>query len=168
MRRFVGLLVAAGLVVGVVVSVGVYRRQVGVTPAEAKDGPSTPAAPKAAPPSASAAAKGAAPQAQVSKEEAEGPVVYTFKDDDEVKEFAKLWQRRQGVIVKMTVLQSYWNEEQATLAQLNSQIEKDYKLDVSKNYTFDSDRRVLIERPGTPEPEQGQPPSPPSSPSQTP
>ena len=63
-----------------------------------------------------------------------------------MKEFTHLWQQRQTVLLRMTVLQSYWNEEQAALAKLNDQLATTYHLDATKNYSLDSTRRVLIER----------------------
>lgn len=77
----------------------------------------------------------------------EGKVVYTFENEDKLKEFAKLWHERQMVVVRMSVLRSYWDEEQAALAGLNNQFATDYKLDTTKNYTFDAKRRAIIERP---------------------
>ena len=99
-----------------------------------------------------------APQAATgpSKEE---KIVYTFPDQAKMEEFTKVWQQRQGIILRMTVLQAYWNEEQAALAQLNNKFSTDYKLDVTKNYTLDDKRRVLIEREA--------PPTPPAPTSQT-
>ncbi len=73
-------------------------------------------------------------------------IVYTFENQDKMMEFTKVWQRRQGVVVRMTVLQAYWEQERADLDQLNKTISTDYKLDVTKNYSLDTDRRVLIER----------------------
>ena len=77
-------------------------------------------------------------------------IVYTFDDQAKLEQFTDLWRQRQGSIVRMTVLQSYWNQEQAALTQLNDKFAADYKLDVTKNYTLDDKRRVLIEREGPP------------------
>ncbi len=79
-------------------------------------------------------------------------IVYTFADQAKMDEFAKLWQQRQRAGLRMTVLQSYWNEEQAALQQLNQQLSQDYHLDVNKNYRFDNERKVLIEVPSPAEP----------------
>ncbi len=73
-------------------------------------------------------------------------VVYTFDDEVKMREFTRLWQQRQGIVLKMTVLQSYWREEEQALVELNNKLTADYQLDVNKNYFLDSDRRVLIER----------------------
>jgi hypothetical protein len=75
----------------------------------------------------------------------EGRVAYTFKDDAQLEQFAKLWQQRQRSVLRMTVLQSYWNEEQQALEVLNEQFAKEYNLDLKKNYRFDPDRKVLVE-----------------------
>ncbi len=77
-------------------------------------------------------------------------IVHTFGNEDEMKGFAKLWQQRQGTIVRMSVLRAYWDEEQAALAKLNSQVTTEYHLDPAKNYTLDAKRRVLIELPAEP------------------
>ena len=73
-------------------------------------------------------------------------IAYTFDDEAKMKDFTQLWQQRQTVLLRMTVLQSYWNEEQATLAKLNNQLATTYHLDATKNYSLDSTRHVLIER----------------------
>jgi hypothetical protein len=73
-------------------------------------------------------------------------VVFTFENEEKMNEFTDLWQQRQAMILRMTVLQSFWNEEQTRLAQLNKQLETQYSVDVSKNYYLDGDRRVLLER----------------------
>lgn len=80
----------------------------------------------------------------------EEKVAFTFENDEKMEEFTRLWQQRQGMIVRMTVLQAYWNEEQAALAQVNNKLAADYQLDTSKNYSLDPKRRVLIEREALP------------------
>lgn len=100
-----------------------------------------PAAQPAATPAVSAEA--AKPAAAVSGEE---KVAYSFKDEAEMQEFARLWQQRQAIVLRMTVLQSYWNEEQASLSELNSKISNQYKLDTTKNYALDPKQRALVER----------------------
>ena len=68
-----------------------------------------------------------------------------------MKEFETLWRKRQAAIVRMTVLQSYWNEEQAGLVELNNQLTTGYQVDIAKNYSLDTQRRVLIEREEAPQ-----------------
>ncbi len=80
----------------------------------------------------------------------EEKIAVTFSSDEKMQEFTKLWGQRQSAIVRMTVLQAYWNQEQAMLAQLNTKITTDYKLDATKNYSLDAKRRVLLEREPTP------------------
>lgn len=105
---------------------------------------------------AEAAKEQEAPQAAAQKPgepSDSGKVVYTFSDDAKMQEFTNLWRQRQGIVLRMTVLQAYWNEEQAALGELNKTFETNYKLDVTKNYTLDDERRVLLERPAPPAPE---------------
>ena len=95
-----------------------------------------------------AAKANAAPTTQAGTEPAkakEEKVVYTFADQAKVDEFTKLWQQRQGVVLRMTVLQAYMSQEQAAFTGLNKKLTTDYKLDPAKNYFLDSKRRVLIE-----------------------
>jgi len=73
-------------------------------------------------------------------------IAHTFTDDTELKEFADIWDQRRLMLIRMTVLQEYWMEERDKLVALNKQIAERYKLDASKNYVFDPDRRALIER----------------------
>ena len=73
-------------------------------------------------------------------------VVYTFEDDAKMKEFALMWQKRQAMLLRMSVLKSYWDQEEATLNQLNKNLVDDYHLDLAKSYTLDAPRRVILER----------------------
>ena len=93
--------------------------------------------------------------------EGEGKVMYTFEDDAKLKAFAELWQERQAILLRMSVLRSYWDEEQVSLNQLNSRVASEYHLDVTKNYMFDSKRRAIVER----EPAAPPAPSAPATPS---
>ena len=95
-------------------------------------------------------------------EKKEEKIAFTFKDDDQVKEFAQLWQQRQGVLTRMAVLQDYWNFEQVGMNEANKQMLEKYNLDVNKNYTLDTDRKVLLEREAVPPPAEqiGQAPAP--------
>jgi len=77
---------------------------------------------------------------------AEEKIAYTFEDDAKMREFTDLWQQRQGFVIRMTVLQNYWNVEQAALAKVNSDLQATYSFDSSKNYTLESDKRQLLER----------------------
>lgn len=92
----------------------------------------------------------AAPSAKPASQESAPAekIAYTFDDEAKMKEFTHLWQQRQTILLRMTVLQSYWGEEQAALAKLNNQLAATYHLDATKNYSLDSARRVLIEREG--------------------
>ncbi|MBI3010326.1 MAG: hypothetical protein HYY57_05030 [Candidatus Omnitrophica bacterium] len=77
-------------------------------------------------------------------------VVYTFADETQVSEFGMRWQQRQGIILRMSAIQSYWDQDQITLNQLNDQLASAYKLDPEKFYSLDRERKVLIEREAPP------------------
>ena len=79
-------------------------------------------------------------------------IVHTFEDAAKMEEFKKVWQQRQGVLMRMSVLQAYWNEEQTLLDQLNHTLSSQYGLDVAKTYSLDGVRRVLIEQEAPPAP----------------
>ena len=74
-------------------------------------------------------------------------IVYTFENDEKLRQFKTLWQERQAAIVRMSVLKAYWDQEQSNLARLNTTFATDYQLDTAKNYVLDDQRRALIERP---------------------
>ena len=76
-------------------------------------------------------------------------IAFTFTDEEQMKEFAKVWQQRQAVITRMAVLQAYWNQEQPNLQESNTQLLSKYNLDVNKNYTLDAVRKVLVEQEAT-------------------
>ena len=100
-------------------------------------------------------------------------VAFTFADDTQLQQFAQLWQQRQAVLAKMAVLQSYWREEQANLGKVNQELLSRYNIDVSKNYTFDPTRKVLIEREAQAQPpadisQTGQVPAPTAAPVEAP
>ena len=97
------------------------------------------------------ATKEAAPAAQPSAPAAaaleEGTVAFTFKDEDQMREFGKLWTLRQASLTRLAVLQDYATEEQAELASLNKLLLSQYNLDIQKNYTLNTDHKTLIEKP---------------------
>lgn len=135
MKRTVLWIIAVGAL-GVVLSLFVFRgRAASVTTA----------------PGASQAVAAQAAQSAGTTPAGGETIAYTFDDESKMREFTTLWQQRQAFIVRMTVLQGYWNAEQATLATLNSTLQTTYSLDPSKNYTLDSEKRQLIQRPA-PEP----------------
>jgi len=114
--------------------------------------------PQAAP-AATEDAKAQLIQAAMAPEAGE-KVVHTFADQAAMQAFVDLWQQRQQRVLRMAMLEGYWNNEQATLGDLNSRLTSQYTLDLSKGYVLNSDERVLIERetsaateqePGTPE-----------------
>lgn len=73
-------------------------------------------------------------------------IVFTFDHEDEMRQFATVWQQRQLSLTRLAVLQSYVAQENAETAKLNEQLETTYHLQLDKHYTLDTDRRVLIER----------------------
>jgi hypothetical protein len=133
-RATVWILVAGAIVIGGV-----------VLTLQAKEQGKTPAQPPAPAPSGAAATQTGAP--------AEGETIaFTFTDDAQMQQFARLWQMRQGTIARMAVLQAYWGQEQGNLKGVNEQLLSQYNLDVSKNYTLDTNRKALVERPAPAEP----------------
>ncbi len=125
------------------------RSQPSTTAIAAEQGKPQPAkpAPAQAAPAGQAAMPGAAPSAGEK-------IIHTFEDKTKMEEFARFWQQRQGILLRMTVLQAYLNEEQTNLSSINQKLATDYQVDVTKNYALDTERRVLIEReppaPGAP------------------
>ncbi len=63
-----------------------------------------------------------------------------------MREFAELWQKRQSVAVRMAVLKDYWNGEQTSIAKFNTDLQSQYGFDPAKNYSLDTQKRVLLER----------------------
>jgi len=45
----------------------------------------------------------------------------------------------------MAMLEGYWNNDQATLNQLNSQLSSQYQLDLAKRHVLDTEKRELVE-----------------------
>ena len=73
------------------------------------------------------------------------PAVYTFTTDEELREFAKLWQQRQGALTRMAVLQGYLTQEEAAVQQVTQELSSKYHLDATKAYTLDLARKALVE-----------------------
>ncbi len=94
-------------------------------------------------------AAAAAPSAPASTPGQAAPA-YTFKDDTELAEFSTLWQQRQGVLLRMSVLRAYVGEEQTALREINDKMASNYGLDMKKNYTYDSIHKTLVEAPTPP------------------
>lgn len=114
------------------------------------------AAPEAAAETPVAEGQPAAPSAGEEK------VAHTFTDEEEMKTFANLWQQHQGSGVRMAVLKSFWEEDNAALTKLNETFAATYKLDTTKNYRLDVERRVLVEAPNLPPPAAGMLPTAPT------
>ena len=82
----------------------------------------------------------------------EGKVVYTFKNEDELKQFTRMFTAKQNVLTRLAVLGQYVGLEQDNLKQINGQLFLQYKVDPEKNYALDGEKRVLTERPTPPAP----------------
>ena len=154
MKRVVtGLVVASVVVVGFAATfVSVHYSAMDAVAAPAKKSAAKPgAAPTTPQPPAATAAPGAATSpAGTPATAATGPgqekVAFVFANEQQLNEFAKLSQQRQGILVRMSVLRAYFSEEQAGLAELDKKTVDEYKLDMNKNYSYDPQRRALIER----------------------
>ena len=84
------------------------------------------------------------------------PPVFTFATDEEMQEFAKIWQQRQGALSRMAMLQNYWNQEQDAVKRITEELASRYHLDATKAYSLDIPRKALIEV------ERGEPAAPPA------
>ena len=73
-------------------------------------------------------------------------VVFQFSDEAQMRQFGQLWQQRQAVLGRLSMLQDYLDQEQAGLTYVNQKLWSQYHLDVSKPYVLDTDRRVLVEQ----------------------
>ncbi|MBI3325054.1 MAG: hypothetical protein HYZ92_07215 [Candidatus Omnitrophica bacterium] len=124
MRRPLVLIVGAAAV-SVVLTLALQAQEKQATPPASASHPAHPAA-SASPPA--------------------GTVVYTFSDEAQMREFAQAWTKRQASLTRMAVLQGYLTQEQASLGQLNEEMLSKYHLDVKKNYSLDTERKVLLER----------------------
>ncbi len=142
MRRVIRWIVTAGCMGALAVLIlHIHGRGFSSSAAAAAKEPAKAPAPKPAASPASPAPSG---------EKKQEKVAYSFSDQAKVDAFAKLWQQRQATVIRMSVLKSYFQEEQATLEKLNAQFAKDYNLDVTKNYRFDNERKAIIEVEGPP------------------
>ena len=74
-----------------------------------------------------------------------GSVVHTFEDDAQMSEFTTFWHQGQTIRARMAVLESYWTDEEGSLVALRSRLASQFNLDPEKNYTLDSEARVLRE-----------------------
>ena len=83
--------------------------------------------------------------AQVSPESKKGRIIHTFSSDREIEQFDNLWGEHQDRVLRMMVLEEYWKQEQNTISQFNDKLAATYHLDVTKNYTLDATRRLILE-----------------------
>ena len=94
-----------------------------------------------------------APNTATVQQAAPEKVVFTFADDAQIRRFGELWAERQASLTRQAVMRSYWDAEQLDLDNVNSKLNQQFGMDVNKEYTLDTDRKVLIERPPAPAPE---------------
>jgi hypothetical protein len=73
-------------------------------------------------------------------------VVHRFEGEDQLKQFATLWQQRQASLLRMAMIEGYWNTEQGSFNQLNQQLSSQYNIDPAKTYVFSPEQRSIIER----------------------
>ena len=83
-------------------------------------------------------------------------IAYTFTSDAEMENYTKMLQERQGILIRMQVLQQYFGTEQSNLRTINEDIIATYKLDGTKAYFLDPARKVLLEQEAPPAPEAAQ------------
>ncbi len=102
------------------------------------------------------------PEAAAALAQGQERVAHQFDTDEQMRQFVQMWQKRQAIMVRMAVLESYFDQEQAVLAEVNKTLATDYHLDISgsKNYTLDDKRKAIIERPGPAAPQATETPSP--------
>lgn len=122
MKRAVPWMVAAGLI-ALAVAFGVRGRREPKTSPNAE----TPSAPAAAAPTADG-------------------VAYAFQDDAQLRDFTDQWQQRQTIALRMAVLKDYWEAEQVSAADLSATLQTQYGFDQAKNYSLDTEQRVLTEQ----------------------
>ena len=141
MKRAISWGVAGGCLVGLLVfALGVRKPETSIAVAETTSQPA-----ESAQPAPQAVQSPAAP-GQAGNE----TVAHTFTDDAGIQEFGRLWQRRQAALTRIAVLQAYVEQEQPALDRLNQQFLSQYHLDVRKNYSIDTERKILIELPVPP------------------
>ena len=100
---------------------------------------------------------GKQPPAPMVQEAPAVPPVFSFTTEEEMQQFAKLWQQRQAAIMRMSVLQTYWQEEQRGEEQVTQELAAKYNLDPAKTYTLDIPRKALVEVPTPPAPDAAAP-----------
>ena len=132
MKRAALVVVGAGVIsIGLMLALRAQEQQAGAKSSAVSPAPAS---------GVTAAANSAAPATP------EGKIAFTFVDDAQLQKFAQLWRQRQAALTKMAVLQSYWKDEQTVLDNMNTEFKTQYNIDVSKNYRFDPDKKVLIEQ----------------------
>ena len=144
------VLIARGLPQGPVALAAQAKKQAdkaSAAPAAASATPAASASPRSeaiAPPGSFPSTHAASPSEAAGAQAGEH-VVYAFPDEEKFREFTTLSQQRQGILLRMSVLRAYWSEEQANLNELDNKLSSEYHLNMSKAYSYDSQRRALIE-----------------------
>jgi hypothetical protein len=83
--------------------------------------------------------------------QAEPKLVYTFKSDDEMAEFERMYVTKQIIANRINVLASYLAQEQNNLEQIDGQMYVRFKftMDPAKRYDLNRETRELRELPPT-------------------
>ncbi|HPG30758.1 MAG TPA: hypothetical protein PKY81_07880 [bacterium] len=71
--------------------------------------------------------------------------VYDFASDDDMKNFVNMIQVKQSVLNRITILQEYLISEKNNFDRVNGQLILKFKIDPAKNYSLDSEKKVIIE-----------------------
>lgn len=79
--------------------------------------------------------------------EAEKGVIYKFKNQDEMTEFAKLYNAKMAIAGRILVLQAYFGMEQQNMQQVDSQIKEKFgfTFDPNKQYELNTDKMEIRE-----------------------
>lgn len=78
---------------------------------------------------------------------AEKGVVYKFKSQDEMQEFANLYNAKMAIASRILVLQAYFGMEQQNMQQVDTQIKEKFgfQFDPNKQYELNTDNMEIRE-----------------------
>ncbi len=82
---------------------------------------------------------------EIQKKEPSSKLIYNFVSDDDIKNFVAMIQIKQSVLNRITVLQDYLLSEKNNIDRINGQLILKYKIDPSKNYSLDPDKKIIVE-----------------------
>jgi len=72
-------------------------------------------------------------------------IIRKFNTVDEMKVFLSLMQTKQSILNRAAVLEDYVAVERANLNNINGQLLLKFKIDPSKNYSLDTNKKSLVE-----------------------